>query len=143
MSEDFPLKEETYQILGACFEVYNEMGRGFLEPVYQECLELELQLQEIPFESQITLQLEYKGHKLEKKYQPDFICFESVVVEIKAASSLAIDHEAQLLNYMTAGGFEVGLLINFGHYPKLEYTRLVNQKKIYLCESGSSVGILR
>jgi len=80
MSEDFPLKEETYRILGACFEVYNEMGRGFLEPVYQECLELELQLQEIPFESQVTLELEYKTHKLEKKYQPDLICYGNVVV---------------------------------------------------------------
>jgi GxxExxY protein len=143
MSEDFPLKEETYRILGACFEVYNEMGRGFLEPVYQECLELELQHQEIPFESQVTLELEYKGHKLEKRYQPDLICFESVVVEIKAASSLAIDHEAQLLNYMNAGNFEVGLLVNFGHYPKLEYTRLVNQQKNYLRQSASSAGKMR
>jgi len=143
MSEDFPLKEETYQILGACFEVYNEMGRGFLEPVYQECLELELQLQEISFESQVTLELEYKGHTLEKRYQPDLICFGTVVVEIKAASSLAIDHEAQLLNYMNAGGFEVGLLVNFGHYPKLEYTRLVNQQKNHLRQSASSAGKLR
>jgi GxxExxY protein len=143
MSEDFPLKAETYRILGACFEVYNEMGRGFLEPVYQECLELELRLQEIPFESQVTLELEYKGHKLEKRYQPDLICFESVVVEIKATSSLSIDHEAQLLNYMNAGAFEVGLLVNFGHYPKLEYTRLVNQQKNYLRQSASSAGKMR
>jgi len=143
MNEEFPLKEETYRILGACFEVYNEMGRGFLEPVYQECLELELQLQEIPFESQVTLELEYKSHKLKKRYQPDLICFENVVVEIKAASRLATENEAQLLNYMNAGGFEVGLLINFGHYPKLEYTRLVNQKNNYLRQSGSSVGKLR
>ena len=143
MSEDFPLKEETYQILGACFEVYNEMGRGFLEPIYQECLEVELQLQKIPFESQVTLELEYKGQKLGKRYQPDLICFESVVVEIKAASSLATEHEAQLLNYMNAGGFEVGLLVNFGHFPKLEYTRLVNQNRNYLRQSASSVGKLR
>ena len=143
MNEDFPLKEETYQILGACFEVYNEMGRGFLEPVYQECLELELQLQEIPFESQLTLELEYKGKKLDKRYQPDFVCFGTVVVEIKATSRLAMDHEAQLLNYMSAGEFEVGLLVNFGHYPKLEYRRLVNQKNIYLRQSASSAGKLR
>ena len=143
MSEELPLKEETYRILGACFEVYNEMGRGFLEPVYQECLELELRLQEIPFESQVTLELEYKGHKLEKRYQPDLICFESVVVEIKATSSLSIDHEAQLLNYMNAGAFEVGLLVNFGHYPKLEYTRLVNQLNNYLRQSASSAGKMR
>ena len=143
MSEDFPLKEETYQILGACFEVYNEMGRGFLEPVYQECLELEMHSQEIPFECQVTLKLDYKGHTLEKRYQPDLICFKNVVVEIKATSRLAIEHEAQLLNYMNAGGFEVGLLINFGHYPKLEYTRFVNQNKNYLRQSASSAGKLR
>ena len=143
MSEEFPLKEETYRILGACFEVYNEMGRGFLEPVYQECLELELQRQEIPFESQVTLELEYKGYKLEKRYQPDLICFKNVVVEIKAASHLVIEHEAQLLNYMNVGRFEVGLLVNFGHYPKLEYTRLVNQQKNYLRQSASSAGKLR
>ncbi len=143
MNEDFPLKDETYRILGACFEVYNEMGRGFLEPVYQECLELELRLQEIPFESQVILELEYKGNKLEKRYQPDFVCFKTVVVEIKATSCLATEHEAQLLNYMHAGGFEVGLLINFGHYPKLEYARLVNQQKNYLRQSASSAGRLR
>ena len=143
MSEEFPLKDETYRILGACFEIYNEMGRGFLEPVYQECLELELRLQEIPFESQVTLELEYKGHKPDKRYQPDLICFESVVVEIKATSSLSIDHEAQLLNYMNAGAFEVGLLVNFGHYPKLEYTRLVNQLNNYLRQSASSAGKMR
>jgi len=143
MSEDFPLKEETYLILGACFEVYNEMGRGFLEPVYQECLEKELRLQEIPFESQLVLELEYKGQKLEKRYQPDFVCFGSVVVEIKAVSRLLVEHEAQLINYLNAGNFEVGLLVNFGHYPKLEYTRLINQKNNYLRQSASSAGSLR
>ena len=143
MCEEFPLKKETYRILGACFEVYNEMGRGFLEPVCQECLELELKHQEIPFESQVTLELEYKGQKLEKRYQPDLICFETVVVEIKAASRLLFEHEAQLLNYMNAGEFEVGLLVNFGHYPKLEYKRLINQRNNYLRQSASSAGKLR
>ena len=78
MVEEFPLQEETYRILGACFEVYNEMGCGFLEPVYQECLEIELGIQEIPFASQPVLDLEYKGVGLEKKYRPDFICFGNV-----------------------------------------------------------------
>ena len=143
MAEDFPLKEETYLILGACFEVYNEMGRGFLEPVYQECLEKELQMQEISFESQLVLELDYKGQRLEKRYQPDLVCFGSVVVEVKAVSRLLVEHEAQLLNYLHAGNFEVGLLVNFGHYPKLEYTRLVNQKKNNLRQSASSAGSLR
>jgi len=143
MSENFPLKEETYLILGACFEVYNEMGRGFLEPVYQECLEKELRLQEIPFESQPVLELEYKGQKLEKRYQPDLICFGAVVVELKAVSRLLSEHEAQVLNYLNAGRFEVGLLVNFGHYPRLEYTRLVNQNGKNLSQSASSAGKLR
>ena len=143
MGEDFPLKEETYRILGACFEVYNEMGRGFLEPVYQECLERELETQGVPFESQITLEIEYKGEKLRKKYQPDLVCFGSIVVELKALSRLLGEHEAQLLNYLKAGAYEVGLLVNFGHYPKLEYTRLVHQKWKHLRQSASSADGLR
>jgi len=143
MSEDFPLKEETYRILGACFEVDNEMGSGFLEPVYQECLELELRLQGIQFESQIVLELEYKGHKLGKKYQPNLICYGNVVVELKAVAHLASEHEAQLLNDMNDGEFEVGLLVNFGHSPKLEYTPLVHQYKKNLRQSASSAGTLR
>ena len=127
--EDFPLKAETYKILGACFEVYKEKGCGFLEPVYQECLEIELALQGIPFVAQQSLKLEYKGHPLRQTYQPDFLCFGQVVVEIKAVSKLTDEHRAQLLNYLNATGLEVGLLINFGHYPGLEYERIVNTKK--------------
>ena len=127
MKDDFPLKDETYQVLGCCFEVYNEMGCGFLEPVYQECLEIELELQNTPFVSQPVLDLEYKGTALKKNYQPDFICFGNVLIEIKAVSHLASEHQAQTLNYLNASGFEVALLVNFGHYPKLDYVRLVNQ----------------
>ena len=127
LTEEYPLREQTYRILGACFEVYNEMGCGFLEPVYQECLEIELGLQNIPFASQPNLDLEYKGAALKKKYQPDFICFGDVVIEIKATSHLSSEHQAQTLNYLNASGLEVALLVNFGHFPKLEYVRLVNQ----------------
>ena len=127
MSEEFPLPEESYRILGACFEVYNEMGCGFLEPVYQECLEVELGFQSIPFESQPALNLEYKGRPLQKRYQPDFICFGRVLVEIKAVSHLGSEHRAQTLNYLNASGFQVALLVNFGHFPKLDYERIVNQ----------------
>lgn len=126
---DFPLKAETYKILGACFEVYKEKGCGFLEPVYQECLELELELQAIPFVAQPSLKLEYKGRPLRQSYQPDFVCFGQVVVEIKAVSKLTDEHRAQLLNYLNATGLEVGLLVNFGHYPGLEYERIVNTQK--------------
>lgn len=128
MVENFPAKSETNRIIGACFEVYNEKGCGFLEPVYQECLEIELDLQNIPFESQAPLSLEYKGRKLEKTYMPDFICFDSVLLEIKAVSEIINEHRALIINYLHATGLEVGLLVNFGHHPKLEYERIVNTK---------------
>lgn len=127
MSEEFPLSEETYRLLGACFEVYNEMGCGFLEPVYQECLEIELGLQGLPFESQPVLDLEYKDRQLKKSYRPDFVCFGSVLIEIKAVSHMSSEHRAQTLNYLNASGFQVALLVNFGHSPKLDYERFVNQ----------------
>lgn len=126
---DFLYKDETYKIIGACFEVYKEKGCGFLEPVYQECMELELGLQGIPFVAKQSLRLTYKGHPLKHTYEPDLLCFDKVVVELKAASTLADEHRAQLLNYLNATGLEVGLLVNFGHYPKLEYERMVNTRK--------------
>ena len=120
--------DETYKIVGACFEVYNDKGCGFLEAVYQECLEIEFNLQSIPFISQKSLNIEYKGKKLNKTYEPDFICFNEIIVEIKAVSALTDEYRSQLLNYLHAAGIEIGLLVNFGHYPKLEYERLVNAK---------------
>ncbi len=125
---DFPHKDETYRILGACFEVYREKGCGFLEPVYQECLEIELGLQKIPFVAKPSLRLEYKGQSLSHTYEPDLICFETVVVELKAVSELADEHRSQLLNYLNATGLAVGLLVNFGHFPGLEYERLARTK---------------
>lgn len=123
--EQFLYKDETYRIVGACFEVYNEMGCGFLESVYQECLELELELQTITFRSQQKLVLKYKGRTLEKTFEPDFICFDKIIVEIKAVSVLTDEHRAQLINYLHATGKEVGLLINFGNHHKLEHERFV------------------
>lgn len=118
-------KDESYAIMGACFEVYKQMGSGFLEPVYQECLALELGLQGIPFQEQPELPLAYKGRPLEKKYQPDFICYEKIVVEIKAVKELTDEHRAQVHNYLKATGYKLGLLVNFGHYPKVQYERIV------------------
>ena len=138
--EEFPCKQKTYDIIGACFEVYNEKGCGFLEPVYQECLALELGIQSIPFEPQIELALDYKGHLLKQTYIPDFLCFGDIVVEIKAVSALADGHRAQLINYLYATGLEVGLLVNFGHHAKLEYERLVNSHTDHLHDSDSSAG---
>ncbi len=117
-------QEETYKIIGACFEVYKELGAGFLESVYQEALELEFQLQQIPFESQSTLRLRYKGHQLKQTYIPDFVCMGKIIVELKAVSKLAPEHHAQAQNYLKATGLRLALLVNFGHYPKLQYERI-------------------
>ena len=118
-------KDESYQIMGACFEVYNQKGCGFLESVYQQCLEIELALQGIPFSAQQELALDYKGHRLRQTYKPDFICFEKIIVELKAASELTDEHRAQVHNYLKATGLKLGLLVNFGHYPLLEHERIV------------------
>jgi GxxExxY protein len=118
-------KDESYRIMGACFEVYKEMGCGFVEQVYQECLEIELALQEMPFKAQAELELTYKGRSLKGKYTPDFILFDKIVLEIKAVSALADEHRAQVHNYLTATRYRLGILVNFGNYPKLKYERIV------------------
>jgi GxxExxY protein len=119
------LENETHGILGACFEVYREKGCGFTEPVYQDCLELELADRSIQFVPQPEVQLAYKGRVIRSSFRPDFICHRQVILEIKAVSSLASEHEAQVLNYLNATGHPVALLVNFGHYPGLEFKRLV------------------
>ena len=118
-------KEESYRVMGACFEVYKEKGPGFVEPVYQECLEIELALQDIPFIAQSVLELDYKGRRLRRTYTPDFICFEKIILEIKAVSKILDEHRAQVHNYLKATGLKLGLLANFGHYPQLEWERIV------------------
>ena len=118
-------ENESYSIMGACFEVYKVMGCGFLEPVYQECLQLELAAQGIRFRPQIELALHYKGKLLEQKYKPDFICFDKIIVEIKAVKELTSEHRAQVHNYLHATGYKLGLLVNFSHYPKVESERIV------------------
>lgn len=118
-------EQESYEIIGACFEVYKDKGCGFLEDVYQECLEIELGLRGTPFQSQAGLDLFYKGRKLRKAYVPDFVCFGKIIVEVKAVRELCDEHRAQALNYLKATGHKLGLLVNFGHHPLLEYERLV------------------
>ncbi len=118
-------KDESYKIMGACFEVYKEVGCGFLESVYQECLGIEFELQGILFRPQAKLKLSYKGRTLKKKCQPDFLVYDKIVVEIKALANLDNPHRAQVHNYLRVTGFKLGLLINFGHYPKVEYERIV------------------
>jgi GxxExxY protein len=118
-------EQESYRIRGAVFEVYRELGCGFLEAVYQECLVRELARQSIPFVAQGELTLYYKGEKLEQTYKPDFVCFGCIVVELKAVKQLDNEHRAQVHNYLKASGFELGFLVNFGHYPKAEIERIV------------------
>ncbi len=118
------LEEESFAIPGACFEVHNELGCGFLEPVYHQCLEIELASRGIPFSSKSKLRVQYKGHEIDKVYEADFICFNKIILEIKAISELADEHTAQTLNYLNATKLPLGLLINFGHHPKLQHKRL-------------------
>ncbi|MDP2806993.1 MAG: GxxExxY protein [bacterium] len=119
-------KAESYAITGACFEVYKSMGCGFLEAVYQECLAIELGNRKIPYIAQKKLLLEYKGIPIRKSYEPDFVCYDRIILEIKAAQSLCDEDQAQVINYLQATNFQLGLLVNFGHYPKLEMKRILN-----------------
>jgi GxxExxY protein len=123
-------KKESYAIIGACFEGYNEKGCGFLEPVYQECMAIEFEYRRISAVAKPSLVLRYRGRILKQTYQPDYVCFEKIIVELKAVSALADEHRAQLLNYLHATGFELGLLINFGHYPGLEYERIARTQRL-------------
>jgi GxxExxY protein len=116
--------KKTYAIIGAAMEVHNELGSGFLEAVYQEALEREFTYQEIPYKSQPPVRIEYKGKPLKKTYEPDFLCYDEVVVEIKAMDKLSSNEHAQIINYLKASRLKVGLLINFGA-RSLEHKRFV------------------
>ena len=118
-------EQESYLIMGACFQVYTAMGCGFLEAVYQECLEIEFNEQGIPHSSQQSLNLVYRARKLKQKYIADFICYDKIIIELKTVSALTQAHRAQIINYLNASSMQLGLLINFGHYPQLEYERFV------------------
>ncbi len=128
LAPDFIFKDECYAIIGACFEVYKDKGCGFHEPVYQECLGIEFEHSHIPVIALPGLALEYRGRILNQKYFPDFVCYEKIIVELKAVSELSDDHRAQVLNYLKAGRLELGLLVNFGHYPKLQYERIAKTR---------------
>jgi GxxExxY protein len=131
MNSEILYKEESYKIVGACFEVYREKGCGFLEPVYQECMEIELRLQGILYVPKKPLTLEYKSCPLRSTYEPDFICYEKIVLELKAVTELTDEHRAQVQNYLKATGLKLGLLVNFGHYPKAQVERIVAERGRY------------
>ena len=122
---EFIYGQETHALLGACFEVYRDKGCGFLEAVFHECLEIELGDRGIPFVAQPPLRLSYKGRVLKQSYQPDFVCYDKIILEIKAVIKLTDEHRAQVHNYLKATGLRVGLLVNFGHYPLVEHERIV------------------
>ena len=117
--------DEVFRIQGAAFEVNRVIGAGFLEAVYQECLALEFQARDIPFQTAPRLALAYKGASLRQYYTPDFVCFDRIIVELKATNQLAPEHRAQVLNYLKASRLRVGLLVNFGCAPKARIERLV------------------
>ncbi|MDA1088581.1 MAG: GxxExxY protein [Verrucomicrobia bacterium] len=122
---DIVYAEESYAIIGACFNVYNDKGCGFLEPVYQECLGIEFEHLGIPSDAEVELRLKYRGRQLKHFYKADFLYHGKILVELKAVRELTGEHRAQLLNYLNATGFELGLLVNFGQYPDLQHERMV------------------
>jgi len=125
---------KTFAIIGAAIEVHKQLGCGFLEAVYQEALALEFTARGVPFYREFELPVFYKGRRLSTTYRADFICFESIVVEIKAISKLSGIEEAQILNYLKATGHELGLLFNFGT-KSLEHKRFVFSKSVKSAES--------
>jgi GxxExxY protein len=118
-------KDEVFALVGAAIEVHRVLGPGFLEPVYQEALEIELGARDIPFVAQHRIQIRYKEQLLSKEYLADLVCHEKIIVELKVMETLTGREEAQVLNYLKATGFKVGVLINFGSHGKLEWKRLV------------------
>ena len=121
-------KDEVYAIIGGAMEVYNELGNGFLEAVYQEAYGIELSNKGIPFEGQKLLSIYYKNHRLRKEYKADFVVYEKIIVEIKAEKNLTKNDEAQLLNYLNAVKYPLGVLINFGAENNLEWKRMILTK---------------
>jgi GxxExxY protein len=114
---DMIYPSETYAVIGAAMEVQNELGCGFAELVYHEALNIELGLRGIPFETEKLITITYKGHLLERTYKADLVCYDNIVVELKAVDKLKTEHTSQLLNYLKATNLPLGILINFGEKP--------------------------
>jgi GxxExxY protein len=115
---------QTFAIIGAAIEVHRQLGNGFLEPVYREAMRLELAARAIPFHAEVQLPIFFKGRRLATSYRADLVCYDQVIVELKALRSVGGPEEAQVLNYLKASGLERALLLNFGS-PSLEYRRLI------------------
>jgi GxxExxY protein len=124
--------DESYKIMGACFAVHNELGAGFLEAVYHEALSIEFNDRGIPFVSRQPLPVTYRGRELKQGYAADFVVFGCIILEIKSDSALCDMHRAQTMNYLKATGFDLGLLVNFGSHPKLEFERIACTRGRYV-----------
>jgi len=125
MSDELLYRDEVYRIAGACIAVHKDKGNGFAEPVYQDALEIELELSGIPYDPQRNYQIHYRGRPLKHTYTPDLLCFDRIIVELKAAKALTDEHRAQVLNYLKVTGLQLGILVNFGSHPRLEWERIV------------------
>jgi len=123
--EDILYGKESYEINGCIYEVNRKLGVGFLEAVYQEALEIELKRKNVPFISRQELEIIYDDIPLKSKYIADLVCYEKIIIELKAVSKINNQHKAQLMNYLAATGYKLGLLVNFNSYPKTEIIRLV------------------
>lgn len=123
---DLIYADETYKIRGAILQVYNTLGSGFLEPVYQEALEIEFQRRGIPYEREVDMDIYYDDILLEKKYRADFVCYDKIIVELKAVSALDDGNRAQVRNYLKATGYQLGLLVNFGDNNEVVIERRLN-----------------
>lgn len=125
-------RQESYAIMGSLFEVYREMGAGFVEPIYHECVMKEFKRNGLLAVHEPDLEITYKGEILERSYKPDFVCDSKIILELKACKNLEDSHRAQVHNYLRATGFQLGLLVNFGHTPQLEWERIVltNQRSV-------------
>jgi len=123
MPTDLLFRDEAFRIIGACMAVHKEKGNGFAEPVYQDSVEIELSHCEIPFDSQRNFQIYYRGVPLKHTYTPDLLCFDKILVELKAAKAL---NDEQIINYLKVTGLTLGLLVNFGSFPRLEWERIVS-----------------
>lgn len=118
--------EECYAIRGAIYDVYSGLGAGFVEDVYQEALELELESRGIPFVAQKPLPVFYKGNALQKTFRADIVCYDKIILELKAVKTILPEHVAQLINYLKATKFRLGFLINFNHYPNADIKTFAN-----------------
>jgi GxxExxY protein len=132
-------EEKSYNIIGAAMAVHKELGQGFLEAVYQEAMEKEFSCRNIPFTREALIPIYYKKEKLKKSYIADFICYNEIIVELKALSALTSEHQAQLINYLTATRLNLGILFNFGK-TSLEYKRIVNEKSVSIRENPRTNG---